>query len=112
MTRSEVATLLRALRGIHRLFGELLYGSGMRIMEGVRLRVKDLDLTRRAILVRDGKGAKDRVTILPDRLVGPLRRHLHDIEHLHRVDLRDGLGAVWLPAALERTYPGAPREWS
>ncbi len=111
LTRAEVAKLLHALEGLHRLFGELLYGSGLRIMEGVRLRVKDLDVTRREIRVRDGKGAKDRVTVLPDRLVGALRRHLRDTEHLHHVDLRDGFGAVWLPAALERKYPRAAREW-
>ena len=84
-------------------------GSGLRIMEGVRLRVKDLD--RREILVRDGTGAKDRVTVLPARLVTPLRRHLHDIAHLHEIDLRDGFGAVWLPAALERKFRSASREW-
>ena len=111
LTREEVALLLASFRGVHRLLGELLYGSGLRIMEGVRLRVKDLDLDRREILVRDGKGAKDRVTVLPGRLVKPLRHHLHDIAHLHRVDLRDGFGAVWLPAALERKYPRAAREW-
>lgn len=111
LTPGEVAKVLTALRGIHRLFGELLYGSGMRILEGARLRVKDLDLARREILVRDGKGAKDRVTVVPDRLLGPLRRHLHEVEHLHRVDLCDGYGAVWLPNALERKYPCAAHEW-
>ena len=111
LTPEEVAKVLRALSGTHRLFGGLLYGSGMRIMEGVRLRVKDVDLARRELLVRDGKGAKDRVTILPDRLVAPMRRHLHDVAHLHRVDLHDGLGAAWLPAALDRKYANAAREW-
>lgn len=111
LTRAEVAGLLAALRGTNRLFGELLYGSGMRILEGARLRVKDLDLARREILVRDGKGAKDRITVVPDRLVGPLHRHLHEVEHLHRIDLRDGYGAVWLPGALERKYRCAAREW-
>ena len=111
LTRDEVASLLASLRGAHRLLGELLYGSGLRIMEGVRLRVKDLDLERREILVRDGKGAKDRVTVLPGRLVRPLRGHLHDTAHLHRIDLRGGCGAVWLPAALERKYPRASRDW-
>jgi len=111
LTRDEVALLLGSLRGTHRLFGELLYGSGLRIMEGVRLRVKDLDLDRREILVRDGKGAKDRVTVLPGRLVRPLRCHLHDTAHLHRIDLRDGFGNVWLPAALGRKHTSASREW-
>ena len=111
LTRAEVAKLLRALAGTHRLFGELLYGSGLRILEGARLRVKDLDLARREILVRDGKGAKDRVTVVPDRLVGALGRHLHDIEHLHGVDLGDGYEAVWLPTALARKYPRAAHDW-
>ena len=107
LTRAEVARLL----GTHRLFGELLYGTGMRIMEGVRLRIKDVDLARREILVRDGKGAKDRVTMLPDRLVEPLRRHLQRAKRLHQMDLHEGLGAVWLPAALARKYPAAAHEW-
>ena len=103
--------LLASLRGVHRLFGELLYGTGLRIVEGARLRVKDLELVRREILIRDGKGAKDRITVLPGRLVAPLRRHLHDTAHVPRIDLRDGFGAVWLPTALERKYPRAAREW-
>jgi integron integrase len=84
----------------------------MRIMEGVRLRVKDLNLERRETLVRDGKGAKDRITMVADRLVLPLRRHLQRVHQLHEMDLREGFGAVFLPAALERKYPGAPREWA
>lgn len=83
----------------------------MRIMEAVRLRVKDVDLGRRAILVRDGKGAKDRVTVLPDRLVGAIRGQMQAAERMHRTDLRDGLGAVWLPHALERKYSSAARDW-
>jgi len=111
LTSSEVARLLQALAGRHRLFGELLYGTGLRIMEAVRLRVEDVDLARRAILVRDGKGAKDRVTVLPDRLVEPLRAQLHRGGQLHARDLRSGFGAVWLPQALERKYANAAREW-
>lgn len=112
LTQSEVARLLNALGGTHRLFGGLLYGTGMRIMEGVRLRVKDLDLGRREILVRDGKGAKDRVTMLPGWLVGALRHRLRETERLHRIDLSEGCGAVWLPFALERKYPAAARDWA
>jgi integron integrase len=111
LTQSEVVRLLGALAGPQRLFGELLYGTGLRIMEAVRLRVKDVDLVRRAILVRDGKGAKDRITVLPDRLVRPLRVQLREAERIHALDLRDGLGAVWLPQALERKYTGAAYEW-
>jgi len=112
LTKTEVAALLGRLTGVHRLLGQLLYGSGLRIMEGVRLRVKDVDPSQRTILVRDGKGAKDRVTMLADRLVPALRRHLAHVRHLHELDLRDGFGAVWLPAALARKYPGAARDWS
>jgi integrase len=111
LTRQQVSQLLASLRGVHRLLGELLYGSGLRTMQGVRLRVKDLDLARREIVVRDGKGAKDRVTVLPGRLVMPFRRHPHGAAHLHRIDLRDGFDAVWLPVALQRQYPRAAREW-
>jgi integron integrase len=111
LTRSEVVRLLNAFGVTHRLLAELLYGTGMRIMEAVRLRVKDVDLERREILVRDGKGAKDRVTMLPDRLVGPLRRRLRWTERLHAMDLLEGCGAVWLPFALERKYPTASRDW-
>jgi len=103
--------LLDSLTGIHRLFGQLLYGSGLRIMEGVRLRVKDVDLGGRAIVVRDGKGAKDRITMLADRLVRPLRQQLGAVRRLHEMDLRDGYGSVWLPHALARKYPSASREW-
>ena len=112
LTTREVIALLRALTGTHRLIGELLYGSGMRIMEGVRLRVKDLDLERREIVVRDGKGAKDRLTMVADRLVMPLRQHHQRVRQLHEMDLREGFGAVYLPPALERKYPAAAREWA
>lgn len=112
LTPREVMALLRALTGTHRLIGELLYGSGLRIMEGVRLRVKDLNLDRREIVVRDGKGAKDRITMVADRLVPPLRRHLARVRQLHEMDMREGFGAVYLPPALERKYPAAAREWA
>jgi integron integrase len=111
LTPSEVTRLLDAFDVSHRLFAELLYGTGLRIMEAARLRVKDVDLTRRAILVRDGKGAKDRITVLPDRLVGPLRVQLREARCIHDRDLACGLGAVCLPQALERKYPAAARDW-
>ena len=112
LTPAEVSRLLRAIAGNHRLFGALLYGTGMRILEAARLRVKDVDLVRREIVVRDGKGAKDRVTVLPDRLVPALRRHLAAVRASHQADLERGHGSVWLPFALERKYPGASREWA
>ncbi len=107
LTREEVARVLDALHGPHRLFGKLLYGTGLRIMEAARLRIKDVDLARRTILVRNGKGGKDRITVLPERLVQPLRVHLWNTQELHARDLRAGFGAVWLPPALERKYPNA-----
>lgn len=111
LTRGEVAKVLARLGGTHRLIGALLYGSGMRIMEGVRLRVKDVEFARGEIVVRDGKGAKDRMTMLPRRVVGRLRTHLDDVRALHARDLADGVGATYLPAALQRKYPGAASEW-
>jgi integron integrase len=91
--------------------GELLYGTGLRVMEGVRLRVKDVDFDRRAILVRDGKGMKDRVTMLPERLSAALQQQLASARHVHEEDLANGYGEVWLPHARARKYPAAEREW-
>ena len=91
--------------------GWLLYGSGLRLMECVRLRVKDVDFSYRQLTVRDGKGLKDRVTLLPDRLHEPLRLHLAKVKALHDEDLAQGYGSVYLPFALKRKYPQAPREW-
>jgi integron integrase len=108
----EVAAVLARLRGIHALLGRLLYGSGMRIMEGLRLRVKDVDFARREILIRDGKGSKDRVTILPQSVARPLRAHLATVQRQHALDLADGFGEVWLPHALARKYSSASPEWA
>jgi site-specific recombinase XerD len=91
--------------------GTLLYGAGLRLMDCLRLRVKDLDFGYGQIVVRDGKGAKDRITMLPKSAVEPLRAHLQTVRAIHQQDLRNGLGHVWLPHALERKYPNAPREW-
>lgn len=107
----EVKALLGRVSGTSGLILKLLYGTGMRVMEAVRLRVKDVDFTRGEILVRDGKGAKDRVTMLPASLNLPLREHLERVRRLHEADLKSGLGAVHLPYALERKYPTAAREW-
>jgi integron integrase len=112
LTRTEVADVLTRMRGTHRVIGDLLYGTGMRIMEALRLRVKDVDFGRRETLVRDGKGAKDRVTMLPDRLFPVLRKHLIEAKRLHRMDLQDGFGAAWMPFALARKYPTAANEWA
>lgn len=111
LTREEVRRVLAQLSGIHQLLGKLLYGSGLRLLEALRLRVKDIDFERRAIIVRDTKGDEDRVTMLPDSLVEPLKEHLRYVKRLHEEDLAKGLGTVYLPDALARKYPNAAREW-
>jgi integron integrase len=111
LTAVETQALLAAMSGTHQLMANLLYGSGMRLMEGIRLRVKDVDFALNHIVVREGKGFKDRVTMLPDRLKPDLQRHLERVKLLHAEDLRRGLGAVYLPLALSRKYPNAEREW-
>ena len=89
-----------------------MYGTGLRILEALRLRVKDVDFQRREILVRDGKGFKDRVTVLPRSAMRPLHAHLKEVRVTHEQDLDEGFGAVWMPYALARKYPAAPREWA
>jgi integron integrase len=111
LTVREVGAVLARLEGTVGLIAQLLYGTGMRLLEGLRLRVKDVDFDMRQITVRDGKGAKDRVTMLPAALVEPLRRHLAQVKILHEEDLAQGFGAVWLPDALRVKYPNAPKEW-
>ncbi|HEX8503694.1 MAG TPA: integron integrase [Pyrinomonadaceae bacterium] len=111
-TRREVEGLLARLSGTYALMAGLLYGSGLRLMEAVRPRVKDFDFDHVEILVRDGKGEKDRRTMLPPPLAGPLRHQLERVRLLHGSDLREGLGEVYLPYALARKYPSAAREWA
>jgi integrase len=90
----------------------LLYGSGLRLMECIRLRVKDVDFVYNHIVVRDGKGGRDRVTVLPLNVKTQMQRHMHDVKRLHDQDLEKGFGRVYLPYALERKYPNADREWA
>lgn len=111
MSQQEVAQLLSHLTGIHWLVGCLMYGSGLRLLESVRLRVKDIDFSHRAIFVRDGKGGKDRVVTLADELMEPLARHLETVKTLYERDVADGFGRVYLPFALDRKYPNAASEW-
>lgn len=111
LSRDEVRQVLARLSGDRWLIASLLYGAGLRLSEGLTLRVHDLDFERREILVRDGKGAKDRVTMLPASLIEPLRRHLEGVRVLHERDKREGWGRVMLPDALARKYPNAPVEW-
>jgi integron integrase len=111
LSKAEVARVLAAVPEKYRLFCRLLYGTGMRLMEGLRLRIKDIDFERGQIVVHEGKGEKDRVTMLPDRLEAELQTHLQRVKLLHEQDLAAGLGAVWLPGALRVKYPNAEREW-
>jgi integron integrase len=111
LTREEVNNLLTRIEGTPGLMLRLIYGTGMRIMECLRLRVKDVDFARGEIVIREGKGAKDRVTMLPTSLVEPLTQHLARVKLLHDSDLRAGYGDVYLPFALARKYPNAGREW-
>jgi integron integrase len=111
LTEAEVRRLLEPLQGMARLMVGLLYGAGLRQIECLSLRVKDLDFAYRQIVVRDGKGARDRVTMLPANLVQPLQAHLGRVRVLHRRDLAEGFGEVWLPHALARKYPRAAVEW-
>lgn len=112
LTRGEVAEVLGQLHGTPRLMSSLLYGSGLRLLECCQLRVKDLDFERQTITVRQAKGGKDRVTVLPAGLVPALRAHLQQCRVRHQDDLRQGAGWVALPDALHRKYPGAGREWA
>jgi len=111
MTREEVKAVLDHLSGDKWLMASLMYGAGLRLMECLRLRVQDIDFARNEILVRDGKGAKDRITMLPASLKAPLQEHLKRVKRIHEKDLADGWGSVLLPCALDRKYPGAPKEW-
>lgn len=108
---NETKRVLDRLDGVTGLMARLLYGSGLRLMECLRLRVKDVDFEYRQITVREGKGAKDRMTMLPASLIAPLQAHLERVKALHQADLAAGHGDVYLPFALERKYPNANREW-
>jgi integron integrase len=112
LTQKEVRAVLAQLTGDYRLMAELLYGSGLRLMECLRLRVKDVDFGYNQITVRDGKGFRDRLTILPQRLRKTLRRHLARVKELHNQDLAVGRGKVYLPFALAQKYKNAERSWS
>jgi integron integrase len=111
LTVGETKAVLAQLKGTHALIAGLLYGAGMRLMEVVRLRVKDVEFARREILVREGKGDKDRVTMLPEAVIPALTLHLAKVKALHDEDLALGLGEVFLPFALDRKYTSAGREW-
>jgi integron integrase len=111
LTREEVKAVLATLSGSKWMMANLLYGSGLRLMECIRLRVKDVDFSYNHIVVRDGKGNKDRVTMLPLNMKNLLRQHLQEVKRVHEQDLKEGFGRVYLPHGLERKYPHANREW-
>lgn len=112
VSREDVKRVLDTVRGPNRLVARLLYGTGMRVLEALRLRVQDIDFDYQQITVRSGKGDKDRVTVLPASLVPDLRRCLEDTRRTHEADLASGFGEVYLPHALARKYGGAGRAWT
>jgi integron integrase len=112
LSPSEVRAVLSHLDGQYRLMAQLLYGSGLRLLECLRLRVKDVDLHYLQITLRDPKGGRERRTILPVSLAASLREHLEKVKRRHEQDLAEGFGSVYLPGALERKIPSASREWA
>jgi integron integrase len=111
LTKSEVMSVLNAMQGTNALVAKLLYGTGMRLMEALRLRVQDVDFEQRQIIVRSGKGNKDRVTTLPETLIVPMKDQIENARLMHLADLSEGSGRVYLPFALDRKYPGAGIEF-
>jgi integron integrase len=112
LTPAEAARVIAQMKGVTKIMAKLLYGSGLRLMECVRLRVKDIDFDHRQVIVRDGKGENDRSTVLPESLIAELKVHLQDVKALHEKDLREGYGETHLPYALAVKFPNAPREWA
>lgn len=112
LSRREVAAVLGCVESRHWLAASLLYGAGLRLMEVLRLRVKDVDFEQRALIIREAKGGKDRVTVLPEGLISSMHTHLERAQRLHEQDLAEGFGRVYLPHALARKLPNADRDWS
>ena len=112
LTTREVRDLLMQLNGPMWLIASLLYGTGMRLLEALRLRVKDVEFERREIIIREGKGNKDRITVLPENLIVPLQAQLQRAQHIHERDLEAGFGEVYLPHALAVKYPNAGKAWA
>ena len=111
LSKDEVKAVILKLTALPQLLTQVMYGGGLRIMEVLRLRVKDLDFANRQIIIRDGKGNDDRVTILPESLIQPLQTHLQKVKQTHEIDLSKGFGSVYLPYALDRKYPNAGKAW-
>ena len=112
MTRDEVRAVVSVMEGVPQLIVKFLYGCGLRIMETVRLRVQDVDFKMKTVIVRSGKGTKDRITTFPETIIPLLQNHLAKVRIIHNQDLSRGFGEVYLPHALERKYPNANREWN
>ena len=112
LSKAEAKKVIAKMDGIYKIMAQLMYGSGLRLMEVIRLRVKDLDFANRQIIVRDGKGENDRVTMFPEVLLEPLRLHVKQLKAQHELDLAMGYGTVYLPYALERKYPNASSEFA
>jgi integron integrase len=111
LTPGEAKQVIACLTGVYQIIGKLLYGSGLRLMECLRLRVQDVDFAQHVIIVRDGKGDKDRITVLPQSIILPLQEQLQRAREWHKRDLEQGFGSVYLPHALERKYLNANRDW-
>ncbi|MDA0737852.1 MAG: integron integrase [Nitrospirae bacterium] len=111
MTKNEVGAVIHALTGEYRLMATIMYGAGLRLMECLRLRIRDVDFSLNQITVRGGKGNKDRITMLPNTSKEPLLAHLKQVKGIHQRDVREGWGRTVLPDALARKYPNAPAEW-
>lgn len=111
LSKKEAKDVLQQMNGVYLLMTQIIYGSGLRLMEVLRLRVKDLDFANRQIIVRDGKGGNDRITAFPNLLLEPLRLHLNQVKALHEKDIFDGFGTVYLPNALDKKYTNASKEW-
>jgi integron integrase len=112
LTHQEAMTVIAKMTGTPRLMAKILYGSGLRLMECMRLRVKDIDFGNHQIIVRDGKGEDDRLTPLPNSIISDLEMHLKTVQLIHQRDLKEGFGEVYLPYALAKKYTGAPKEWA
>ncbi len=111
LSRNEVKNLLSFLDGPYLLMAQLMYGCGLRLMECLRLRIKDVDLENDLLMVRSGKGEKDRALVIPEKIKGELSKHVASVKEIHDQDVKMGYGEVSLPDALEKKYPGAPKEW-
>lgn len=110
-SRDEVRVIMNCLNGVPKLFISLLYGTGMRLTEGLRLRIKDVDFEMNQIIIRDGKGEKDRITVLPQKLIPQLKEHIRKVRNLHEMDLKQGFGETVLPYALDKKYINASKEF-